>query len=558
LVESSVEMVEELAQRKGLELCVTVAKGVPLALRGDSGRLREIFLNLLSNAVKFTERGEVVLRVDCLQESSDTAVLRFEVHDTGTGIPADAQARLFEPFSRVHGADARKTEGTGLGLTIVKELVGVMGGDFGVSSEVGVGSRFHFSLSIARQSNETPPASVDATILDGVRALVVDDNTVSRNILRQEIFALGAHADAVENAGQALDMLHDGVRTGRSYDVALIDFLMPDTSGLELARAVKANSTFAGIGIVMLTPLGHPDEADRASLTFPVHWLTKPVRHRALYEKVLAAAGRDVESNTELPYPDVGMPKRSSRILVVEDNPVNQAVIREFLTVLGQRPRIVGDGPAALDALSRDSYDLVFMDCSLPGMDGFETTAKIRSREAQDEHIPIVALTARALAADRERCLAAGMDDHLAKPITEAALVAALMRWCPRPAAEVDDPPDALNVDVWANLAKIQRAKGRSFSIELVDLFVRDSTARLRRIRDALESGHAEQIAKEAHALLGGCHQVGADEMAELCGELENMVRATGPQGAAELLGSISSEFATVRVALKHRVDSLT
>jgi CheY-like chemotaxis protein len=281
------------------------------------------------------------------------------------------------------------------------------------------------------------------------------------------------------------------------------------------------------------------------------------VRHRALYERVLAATGRDVPSTAELPGADIGMPKRSARVLVVEDNPVNQTVIREFLTVLGQRPRIVADGPAALEALSRDTYDLVFMDCSLPGMDGFETTAKIRSREAEGEHIPIVALTARALAADRERCLAAGMDDHLAKPITEAALVDALARWCPRPATAVDDAPEVLNADVWANLAKIQRAKGRGFSVELVDLFIKDSTARLRRIRGALESGRAEEIAKEAHALRGGCHSVGANGMADLCDELEKIVRATGLQGAAELLDSISSEFATVQLALKHRVDSL-
>jgi CheY-like chemotaxis protein len=242
---------------------------------------------------------------------------------------------------------------------------------------------------------------------------------------------------------------------------------------------------------------------------------------------------------------------------VVEDNPVNQVVIRGMLTALGHPPWIAGDGPAALEALSRDTYDLVFMDCQLPGMDGFETTAEIRSREAEDEHIPIVALTARALVADQERCLAAGMDDHLAKPITEEALVAILARWCPGPATVVDDPPGALDADVWASLAKAQQATGQGFLGELVELFVRDSMARLRRIRDALDAGHAEQIAKEAHALRGGSHQVGANGMADLCGELEKTVRATGLQGAAELLESISSEFAAVQRALKHRVDSL-
>ena len=557
LVEDSVEMVEELAQRTGLELCVEIPKGVPLALRGDSGRLREIVLNLLSNAIKFTERGEVVLRVECLRDSSDVAVLRFEVHDTGIGIPADAQARLFEPFSRVHDANARKAEGTGLGLTIVKELVRVMGGELGVTSEIGIGSCFHFSLSIARQSDETPSASVDGTILEGVSALIVDDNTVSRNILRDEISALGAHGDAAESAGQALEMLHDAVRTGCSYDVALIDLLMPDTNGLELVRAVNANPTFADTGIVMLAPLGRPDEAERASLTSPVQWLTKPVRQRALYEGILAATGRGMPSNAEPPPHDISMPGHSARILVVEDNPVNQTVIRELLTVLGHRPRIAGDGPTALETLSRDSYDLVFMDCQLPGMDGFATTAEIRSRETENEHIPIVALTARALAADHERCLAAGMDDHLSKPITEEALVAALARWCPGPATVVDDPPETLDADVWASLAKVQQATGQGFSVELVELFVRDSTARLRRMRDASDAGHAEQIVKEAHALRGGCHQVGANGMADLCGELEKIVRATGPQGASELLDSIGSEFAAVQRALKHRIDSL-
>jgi PAS domain S-box-containing protein len=421
-LEESVELLAEQAMQKQLELASLVDCSVPTQLRGDPGRLRQILTNLIGNALKFTEKGEVVVRAQTESETETTAVIRFTVTDTGIGIDKEAQERLFQPFTQADGSTTRKYGGTGLGLSISKQLVELMGGQIGVNSIVGRGSTFWFTAAFEKQAG--PVVANPHCSLEGLRVLIVDDNHTNRRILEHQTRCWRMQPDAAESGAEALQMLRDASARGNKFDLAILDLMMPEMDGFELARTIKADANLKKLPLIMLASFrekGYNETATKAGVSV---YLTKPVRQSQLYDCVATLINAPVptrsadEEAAQLSTRRKQNEKLSNNlILLAEDNPVNQKLALRLLQKLGLRADAVGNGLEALEALSRISYDLVLMDCQMPEMDGYEATAEIRRREASLKHTPIIAMTANALEGDREKCIAAGMDDYVSKPV---------------------------------------------------------------------------------------------------------------------------------------------
>jgi signal transduction histidine kinase/CheY-like chemotaxis protein len=454
LVEDIADLLAEAAHRKGLELVTQMDPDVPPLVRADPGRLRQILTNLAGNAVKFTERGEVVLHVSLDRSAhqgqrssraqANRQTLRFEVRDTGIGIKAEARARLFQAFSQADGSTTRRYGGTGLGLTISRQLVELMGGEVGMDSVPGKGSTFWFTVPVERSRARPTPAPAPRAELAGTSVLVVDDNETNRAILDRQLSSWGMRVSTAPDGPSALRTLRAATLTGRSFDLALLDLQMPGIDGLELAVKIKADPALARLAMVMLTSIGmHGREAAFRQSGIAVA-LTKPVRQPQLLEALTTALAersdghrpvrsqlRAVESSPRLPLTGA-----RPRVLVAEDNPVNQRVAVRILERLGLGADVASDGRDAVQSFSRQSYTAVLMDCQMPELDGFEATARIRAREGSARRTPIIAMTASAMRGDRERCLAAGMDDYLAKPVTIETLRTVLRRWLPLPEDE--------------------------------------------------------------------------------------------------------------------------
>jgi PAS domain S-box-containing protein len=558
------------AQAKGLEIACLVHRDVPRGLLGDTGRLRQILLNLVGNAVKFTERGEVTVRARVAARARDAIFIRFEVADTGPGIAPDAAQRIFQPFSQAHPSTTRMYGGTGLGLTISKRLAELMGGQIGVETKPGQGSTFWFNARFARQhfSAGSPPPSQ----LRDLRVLVVDDNAATRAVLEEHLTAWGIGMRSVDAEASAMEALCAAAAEGDPFNVLIVDRHLAGVEGLELARRVRADSRLANTRLVLLSPLIEdplPPDAEAAGVAA---WLTKPVRQSQLFDTLVslasgtadatAAAGTlDEASSTETTEP--GGP----RVLVVEDTPINQQVARGMLTRLGYSAELASNGFEALDALSRGPYAAILMDCHMPEMDGFDSSREIRRREGPAHHTPIIAMTASVMRGERERCLAAGMDDYVAKPVRLQELRARLQRWsgtgAPDQASvwqtgEADDTQtrpsgELAEVDARVLLGlRAFRVPGEPDPVErLVELFVRDAPARLSRVRTAVQENDPHALEEAAHALKGSTSTLGAHTMQELCAALEDRASSGDLVGSSALVDALEAAFERTRRELE-------
>ncbi|HEV8267818.1 MAG TPA: response regulator, partial [Thermoanaerobaculia bacterium] len=434
-VEDVAALLSEHAQSAGLALACYVPENVPAALMGDPTRLRQVLMNLVGNALKFTERGEVVLRVAVESEDKDTVELRIEVKDTGIGIAKEAQEFLFHPFTQVDTSTTRRRGGTGLGLAISKQLVELMGGRIGLSSEPGRGSTFWFTVRLTRSRFGSP---VPRAELRGIRILIVDENPTSRSILSQHTSSWGMRSEVVSDGATALWELRDAARRGEPYDLALLDSQVRGADGLEMAREIQADPNLNGVRLVLVTAVGRRGDGAAARMAGIRGYLTKPVRQFQLYDCLATVMG----------MPGVGVPtapqlvtqhslsgtqaKLQGCVLVAEDNLINQKVTVRMLEKLGLKADVAANGLEAAAASSRKEYDAIFMDCQMPEMDGFEATAVIRDRERESgRRTPIIAVTANVAEGERERCLAARMDDFLGKPLRLEELAAVADRWLP-------------------------------------------------------------------------------------------------------------------------------
>ncbi|MEA2828844.1 MAG: two-component system, sensor histidine kinase and response regulator [Actinomycetota bacterium] len=426
-------LVAESARAKGLELVAYCHPGMPVLLRGDVGRLRQILLNLVGNAVKFTAEGEVVLRASqgrC--ENPDKVMVRLEVLDTGIGIARATSGRLFEAFSQADASTTRRYGGTGLGLAISRRLAEAMGGNLGVDSDLGHGSVFWVELPLDRATEANPVKELSRRLPPGLRILIVDDNQTNRLVLGSQLLAWDLAADLVPDAFVALDVLRQAAKEGHPYDLALVDMAMPGMDGMELARIVSADPALRSIRLLLLSSLSvGPEEAARAGFSVS---LTKPARLSHLYEALVRTMAPPTEvAPLKVPVAPATDSGTKGRLLIVEDNAINQAVARAMVAKMGYSCDVAGNGIEALSASDRRHYDAVLMDCQMPEMDGFEATAEIRRREVGGTPVPIIAMTAGALAEDRDRCLASGMDDYLSKPVKSSELERMLARWLPCP-----------------------------------------------------------------------------------------------------------------------------
>ncbi|AOS45152.1 Signal transduction histidine-protein kinase BarA [Lacunisphaera limnophila] len=440
-IEGTLDMLAERAQRKNLELLTAIPPELTATLIGDPGRLRQVLVNLIGNAIKFTERGEVVVRVVREQETATDVALRFSVVDTGIGIPADVQARLFQAFTQADTSTTRRFGGTGLGLAIAKQIVALMHGEIGVQSTPGAGATFWFTARFLKPAGAAARPAPTRDPVD-LRVLVVDDNDTNRQILHHQIVSWKMQQGSAASGAEALVTLRAAAAAGQPYDAALLDMQMPGMDGLTLAHAIKADPVLARTHLIMLTSLGHVMTKPELAAQGIDAYLVKPVKQSRLFDCLVDVMGapraEPAAAKPVLPRPaspDYVAPAKS-RILLAEDNTVNQKVALAQLRKLGHSADAVASGLEAVQAVAAVPYDLIFMDCQMPEMDGYEATQAIRQREQATAaagrpapRVHIIAMTANAMQGDREKCLAAGMDDYVSKPVRETDLRAALERW---------------------------------------------------------------------------------------------------------------------------------
>jgi PAS domain S-box-containing protein len=447
-VEGTIELLAERAQSKGVELASIIYQDVPTALRSDPGRLRQVLTNLIGNAIKFTEQGEVVVSVKKEKETDRSVMLRFEVTDTGIGISDEAKRQLFQAFVQADGSTTRKYGGTGLGLAISKQLVELMDGEIGIKSEVGKGSTFWFTARFEKQEAPITPIQILPDVnLEGLRVLIVDDNETNRKIFVYQTTSWGMLATGAASGIEALSILKAAAEQGEPFDVAILDLMMPKMDGFELARKIKSDTTISQTHLVMLPSYGKRGHGQLARDLEIAAYLQKPVRQSQLYKclKAVVAGASGYSGSGERPTnqlitkyslrstilpenePQTALAK--ARILVAEDNVVNQKVALSQLKSLGYAAEAVFNGREAVNAIGKQQYDVVLMDCQMPEMDGFEATAEIRKIEGDSKHTTIIAMTAHALEGERDKCLAAGMDDYISKPVKMNVLKETLEQW---------------------------------------------------------------------------------------------------------------------------------
>jgi signal transduction histidine kinase/CheY-like chemotaxis protein/HPt (histidine-containing phosphotransfer) domain-containing protein len=574
VIEDAVGLLAERAHGNSIELISLIYSDVQTALRGDAGRLRQVLTNLIGNALKFTERGEVSVHASVESETSTHSTIRFVITDTGIGISEEAQRNLFQAFLQADGSTTRKYGGTGLGLAISKQLVELMGGKIGVESTPGTGSTFWFTAQLEKQPAATATIMPVKGSLDGKRVLIVDDNATNRKILSHQTISWGMIPAEAGSGQRAFELLRSAAAQGKPFDLAILDLMMPEMDGFEVARVIKADESIASVRLMMLTSYGAREHGEQAREAGVAACLAKPVRQAQLFDCLTSVIGQTT-GTTDAVNPSSAdsamlITKHSlretktmsdKRILVAEDNIVNQKVALRQLAKLGYTADAVVNGLEALDALTITPYPIVLMDCQMPLMDGYEVTAEIRSREADSpQHTVIIAMTAHALQGEREKCLAAGMDDYLSKPVKVHELAEVLERWSTHSieAAQTIKPAVAYSMRagevidplVLESLLELQ-AEGRPDLInELMELYISDTQARFTEMRAALKEQDAQSLQRVAHSLKGSSGNLGIRRMATLCAELEETPDGNALDGVGAIMAGLEAEFERVMEAV--------
>ncbi len=572
VVEETVSLFAERAYGKGLELASLIQCDVPDALRGDPGRIRQVLTNLLGNAIKFTEHGEVVVSVElAAQQEADAGILvRFVVADTGIGMSEKERSRLFQAFSQADASTTRKYGGTGLGLAISKRLAELMGGRIGVESEPGAGSTFFFTLPLKKQPEKALQTHLARADLRGMKVLIVDDNATNRRILHGQVTSWDMYDDSAASGPDALRKMRAAVEEGEPYDVAILDMMMPGMDGMQLARSIKDDPNISRTRLMLLTSIGQRGDGEEARQAGIEAYLTKPVRQSELYNTLATIMDRPIET---APQEEKRLLSRHAlqekenrargRLLVAEDNAINQKVAVKMLEKLGYQADVVVDGLEAIQALSRIPYAAVLMDVQMPRMGGYEATAEIRRREESEglRRTPIIAMTANAMRGDREKAIEAGMDDYVPKPVKPHDLEEALKR-----RVKQEEPADTvapagsgypgkypLDHAVIESLRELQQAGEPDLLSELVELFLEDVPLRLTALREATAQGDSSSVAKIAHALKGSCANMGARRVVNLCTGLEKVGKSGDLSHVPEVLCQLEEELVRARDALEEQ-----
>jgi len=610
------DLLAEKAQEKGLELVHLVSANVPPILVGDPGRIRQVVTNLVSNAIKFTDQGEVAVQVAVVEEGATEVALRFDITDTGIGLSADGKAKLFQSFSQADSSTTRKYGGTGLGLTISKRLVELMQGQIGVDSEPGHGSRFWFTVRLPQSQTASIESATAVPDLHGLHVCLVDDNATNLTLLQHYTENWGMRYGTAWNAEQAIDLLRTATEQSDPFDVAILDYQMPKMDGLELGRAIKSDPALSSIPLVLLTSIAQRGEANRAKELGFSAYLTKPIHQSKLFDCLTTILNRSGEASlasdshspsfvTKHTLAEIKARKKI-RILLAEDNVVNQKVAVRMLEKIGLRVDVVGNGKEALEAVQQFPYDLILMDCFMPDMDGYEATRKIREsedkkldvrREKGDEksqelrvgsqknafstseashfslltshfpRIPIVAMTANAMQGDREKCLEAGMDDFVSKPVNLETLEHTIMKWIPQQVQEaqtnqqtvpntsqgpppVSGDPAPIDQAVLEELRDLGGEDDPEFLPTVINQFLEDAPRHLETIQQAKDQHDAQALHHAAHALKGMCQMIGAGTLKESCFTLEQMGRGNQLENVNAVHDTLMDEYRRVETFL--------
>ena len=565
------------AQDKGLEFICAAAPDVPSNLSGDPGRLRQVLLNLAGNALKFTHKGEIAVRVSLVSETDAEVLLRFSVKDTGIGIPADKQDLMFQEFTQADASTTRRYGGTGLGLAISKQLAGIMGGEIGLVSEEGLGSEFWFTARFLKQVGTAPnlPPSVQ---LRGAHILVVDDSPTNREILVAQLNAWGTRSEEAPDGPRALLALERARDAGDPFAAVILDMQMPGMDGEGVARAIKSDLTLAQTILVMMTSIGQRGDARHMQDLGFAGYLVKPARQSDLFDCLAAVLAGAAVARPVRPivtrHAIREMRRGARRILLAEDNITNQQVALGILRKLGLQADAVVNGAEAIAALESVAYDLVLMDVQMPQMDGFEATSHIRDPHSavRNHEIPIVAMTAHAMQGDRQRCLDAGMNDYVTKPVSPQALAETLARWLPaedaagptgasakpvaarrRAAAPAAAEPETPVFDRSGLLARLMDDEDLARSV--VVGFLEDLPNRIEALRRYLDAGDADGTARQAHTIKGASANVGGDSLKAVAAEMEKAALAGDLGDVKARLQQLESGFARLRGSMRDFID---
>ena len=568
------------ASGKPLDVVVRYPADVPRRVIGDPGRIRQVLTNLAGNAVKFTERGHVLIGVELEAIGEREATLRFSVEDSGIGIAPDRLDRLFEKFTQADASTTRRYGGTGLGLAISKQLIELMGGTIGATSRPGEGSTFWFRITLPLQEDAVEPPTVYAG-LAGVRTLVVDDSSVSRRVLDEQLTGWTLRAASCGSGDEALQLLREANAAGDPFRIAIVDQAMSGLDGEGLGRAIKGDPLLSSTALVLLGTLGQRGDAARFEEMGFAGYLVKPVAQSELLAALVRVGSAHADSGGFVTRQTVAAPgsdrrrshhhRYSAQVLVAEDNMTNQFVARLMLRNLGCSVDFAADGAEAVRMVNAGTYDIVFMDCEMPVMDGFEATATIRDRGDAKAQLPIVAVTAQAMQGDRERCLRAGMNDYISKPVQPEAFAAALKRWLPaaesfEPKARTagsqaggsdspapPPPKAALDPLVIARLRQLADATDPALLGDIFGSFVDEARARIAELAKLAGAGDADALRKVAHAIKGACSNIGAQRMTPLAQAIEASAGAGSADGCVRLVGELRAEFERVCAEIDKR-----
>lgn len=555
-VEQTVEMFADRAHAKGIEIASLVYKDVPALLKGDPGRLRQVLINLIGNAVKFTSKGEIVTSVRKKSENKRCVTLRFEIKDTGIGVSLENQSQLFQAFTQADGSTTRKYGGTGLGLAISKQLVEMMDGEIGVESTPGGGSTFWFTAQFEKQAAEIVkmPHKNNAG-LEGLRVLIVDDHETNRKILLHQTASWGMVGAEAQSAAEAVKLLHEAVPV-KPFDIAILDLMMPETDGFELARTIKNDPALSNVRLILLPSFGQYEHQQLVRETGIDAYLQKPVRQSQLYDVLVNVMAdsflKEIKSETRVEkqsFPNAVVSPKSkvrgtTKILIAEDNAINREVALSQLQSLGYHADAVENGREAVETLKKTKYDIILMDCQMPEMDGFEATAAIRRLDNASKDAAIIAMTAHALDGERERCIAAGMDDYLSKPVKMETLRQMLKHWTcfkkgkkkcapikKRKKLSPKEKSEIIDFSILENFKELQQPGESDLTAELITLFIEDTNRRLSVLKSAFIEKDTQTVKKEAHGIKGAAGTIGALQVAKLCLELEqNIETAKAPK----------------------------
>jgi len=555
-LEEAMDLISAEAGEKTINLAYFIDDSVPASLVGDVTRLRQILANLLANAIKFTHRGEVVINVSAVAVDDRRHEILFAVRDTGIGIAEDKLQMLFESFSQVDASTTRKYGGTGLGLAISRRLAEMMGGRMWVESTVGAGSTFFFNISAEAAGSQLANNFLQeyAFALAGRRVLIVDDNSTNRRILVKQTLVWGMLPSAAASGIEALDF----IRHGHAFDVGILDMSMPEMDGLALALEIRKHRDPLALPLVMLTSVTHQrSRDDKMGQAGFAAYLNKPIKPTALLDALLHALRiAPIPAAARALAPPPGAAKLAVElplnILVAEDNTVNQKVLQQLLAHLGYRADVVASGTEVLDALERQNYDVILMDVQMPEMDGLEATRRLKARFGQAASPWVIAMTANAMLGDREKCLAAGMDAYVPKPVElddiRAALAAiARPATASTPPRNGDEGSPVIDRSRIAHLMEIQDERQPTLVGEVVEMFCNDSPRHLENLAAAIRDGDGERLANAAHRYLSSIENLGAERMRTQCMELERLGRAGTVTGAGQVLEQLRHEFALAR-----------